>query len=208
MAAVCKQLIRLLAGLAGLYLLTAGLIAAEGLREGLPPLAEIPIADAAVVFGNKVERSGEPSASLRARLDKAVDVYQRGLVRRVIVSGGLGKEGWNEAEVMASYLAGRGLPRETILIDAHGNNTYLTAINTRGLAEAHNLRSFILISHFYHLPRAQLTFHSLGLEVAGAAYARRFVPRDFYYGLMREVIAYPVYLVRYSNTRINFSDHP
>ena len=35
----------------------------------------------------------------------------------VIVSGGFGKEGWDEAQVMADYLAARGVPQSAIMID-------------------------------------------------------------------------------------------
>jgi uncharacterized SAM-binding protein YcdF (DUF218 family) len=149
-----------------------------------------------VVFGNKVEPSGEPSPSLASRLDKTVLLYQRGLFPRVIVSGGLGKEGWDEAQVMADYLSTHGIPRQSILMDNQGNNTYLTALHTAELAKVYDFHSFVLISHFYHLPRARLAFQRFGLSATSAAHADRFVARDFYYGLMREVIAYPAYFLR------------
>lgn len=196
MTSVIARFLRLLGVLAVLYLLAALVLAITGLQESLPP-AGPPIADAAVVFGNKVEPGGQPSLSLASRLDKVVEVYRCGLVRRVIVSGGVGKEGWDEAEVMAAYLADHGIPPGAILVNSQGDNTYLTARNTRALAVEHDLRSFILVSHFYHLPRARLIFRRLGLETVAIAHSERFVPRDFYYGLLREVIAYPVYFISY-----------
>ena len=97
---------------------------------------------------------------------------------------------------MADYLAGRGVPREVILVDGQGNNTYLTALHTLELADQHGFKSFVLVSHFYHLPRSRLVFRQLGLTQVSIAHAGRFVARDFYYGLLREVIAYPAYLLR------------
>ena len=44
-------------------------------------------ADVAVVLGNTVNPDGTPSRRLAARLDLAVDLYQRGLFRNVLVSG-------------------------------------------------------------------------------------------------------------------------
>jgi uncharacterized SAM-binding protein YcdF (DUF218 family) len=186
-----KRLIRLILIFAGLYLLAAVLLGAAGMAEDQTH------ADALVVFGNKVEPSGEPSPSLASRLDEAVGLYQQGRAPWVIVSGGLGKEGWNEASVMADYLAGRGIPRSAILVDGEGNNTYLTALHTQQLAQAHGLQRFVLVSHFYHLPRARLAFQRLGMTQVSIAHAERFVARDFYYGLLREVIAFPVYFLRY-----------
>jgi uncharacterized SAM-binding protein YcdF (DUF218 family) len=190
LAAARKWALRLLLVSTGLYLLAALVLALFGLQEDACP------ADVGVVFGNKVEPWGEPSFSLASRLDKAVNLYERGFFPALIVSGGLGKEGWDEAQVMADYLAARGIPRPAILIDHEGNNTYLTALHTAQIAQEHGFHSYVLISHFYHLPRARLAFSRFSLSPASIAHADRFVARDFYFGLLREVIAYPAYFLR------------
>lgn len=189
-SSIIRWLLRLGRIAAGLYLLAALALALLGLYEDASP------ADVGVVFGNKVERSGRPSLSLASRLDQALDLYKRGFFPAVIVSGGVGKEGWDEAQVMADYLAARGVPRSAIILDSQGSNTYLTALHCAQIAQARGFRSVVLVSHFYHLPRARLAFARFGLAPVTAAYARRFVARDFYYGLMREVIAFPSYLFR------------
>ncbi len=97
---------------------------------------------------------------------------------------------------MAQYLADHGVPREAILVDSAGNNTYLTAQHTAELAKANGFQSSVLISYFYHLPRARLAFQLFKLVPVTPAHAERFVPRDFYFGLFREVIAYPIYCLR------------
>lgn len=183
------RLLRLALLCAALYLLAAAALAYFGLRDDAKP------ADVGVVFGNKVEPWGEPSPSLASRLDKTVALYKQGLFPKVIVSGGFGKEGWDEAQVMAAYIEARGVPKSAVLVDSQGNNTYLTALHTAELAKQSGFKRFLVISHFYHLPRARLTFARLGLTPVYAAHADRFVARDFYYGLMREVIAYPVYFI-------------
>jgi uncharacterized SAM-binding protein YcdF (DUF218 family) len=186
-----KRILHLILIFAGIYLLAAVLLGVAGMAEDSARV------DALVVFGNKVEPSGEPSPSLASRLDRAVLLFQQGRASWVIVSGGLGKEGWNEADVMADYLVARGIPRQLILVDGAGNNTYLTAQHTAELAQQYGLHRFLLVSHFYHLPRARLTFQRLGMTQVSIAHAERFVARDFYYGLLREVIAFPVYFLRY-----------
>jgi uncharacterized SAM-binding protein YcdF (DUF218 family) len=187
---MAKKLLLFFLAAVCLYLLAAATLAVAGLRDHNQP------ADVAVVFGNRVHRSGIPSPSLATRLDKAVEIYNAGLAPAVLVSGGFGREGWDEAEVMAAYLIERGIPEQAVFIDRQGNNTYLTALNTAELAEINGWRSFILVSHFYHLPRARLVFDRFGLSPTYFAHADRFVFRDFYFGLMREVIAYPAYLFR------------
>jgi vancomycin permeability regulator SanA len=59
--------------------------------------------DVGIVLGSKVMPDGTPSARLRARLDKADELFQQGMLKYVIVSGGTGKEGRSEARVMADY---------------------------------------------------------------------------------------------------------
>lgn len=172
------------------YLLAGVVISISGLQEDLQP------ADVAVVFGSKVMVSGVPAPTLQTRLDRAAEVYHQGLVKAVLVSGGMGKEGHDEAQVMADCLVDQGVPREAIFVDAEGYNTLQTAQNTRALAEAHGWRSFLLVSNFYHLPRARLTYTRLGLGPVYGTYARLFQPNDFYYALPREVLAYPSYVLR------------
>src|SRR4051812_7466681 len=72
-------------------------------------------ADVAIVLGSKVETNGTPSPRLKARLERAIELYQAKLFPYVIVSGGTGREGYNEAEVMRGYLMAHGIPFENII---------------------------------------------------------------------------------------------
>src|SRR6185503_13743198 len=55
-----------------------------GQRERAAP------ADALVVLGARVMPGGVPSGALLARVEKAVELYQRGLAPRLVFSGGIG----------------------------------------------------------------------------------------------------------------------
>src|SRR5215207_6289771 len=125
-------------------------IVADGLTD------ETVKADAAVVLGNTVERDGEPSARIKARLDKAVELYEKNLVGKVIVSGGFGAEGFEEAEVMRDYLAGKNIPAENIILDRDGYNTYKTAVNTKQIMQAHGYKSVTIVSQYFHITRTRL----------------------------------------------------
>lgn len=52
----------------------------------------------AVILGNKVNNDSTLSKRLKARVLKALDLYNNSLVKKVFVSGGLGKEGFYEAQ--------------------------------------------------------------------------------------------------------------
>lgn len=65
--------------------------------------------DVGIVLGNKVELDGTPSQRLQGRLDKAAELYKDKYFQYIIVSGGTGKEGFDEAqtyEVDLDILAG------------------------------------------------------------------------------------------------------
>jgi vancomycin permeability regulator SanA len=169
--------------LGAVALATAGLVAAP------KP------ADVAIVFGNKVLPTGEPSARLKARLDTARDLFRSGKVRCVIVSGGTGVEGFDESAVMKAYLIASGLPDDAVLADRLGNNTAQTCANARVLMSTHGLNRANVVTQYFHIPRATVACRRAGIHVVGAIAPRFFEARDLY-SLAREVIAFPVYLLR------------
>jgi len=150
-------------------------------------------AEYVVVLGSKVHESGEPSARLIARLDKAIEIYNNDDAEIIIVSGALGKEGFNEAIVMADHLRYKGVNDEKIIIDSLGYNTLATARNLCGLIGKG--KSIIAVSQFFHLSRVRLAFRKIGFENIGAAYPAYYELRELY-SLLREVPAYILYMVR------------
>src|SRR5665213_1049418 len=87
-------------------------------------------ADIALVLGNKVNSDGSLSPRLKARLDTAVSLFQKGYFQKIIVSGGTGKEGFPEGTAMKHYLVTEGIPDSAILTDDHGVDTQASADNT------------------------------------------------------------------------------
>lgn len=172
-----------------LSVIAAGFIAWDGLTD------EVGTADVAVVLGNRIEKDGTPSDRLKGRLDKAVDLYNKGWYSHIIVSGGMGKEGYDEAVVMRQYLVDRGIPAENILIDSAGINTFFTAKNSARLMAMHEWKSTMVISQYFHISRSRLAMSRFGVQRIYAAHADYYEWRDVY-SLGREVVAYAYYLIR------------
>lgn len=170
-------------------LLAAGAIVAAGLHDDIAP------SDVGIVLGAKVERDGRPSIMLAARLDKALQLYRRRLFPLVIVSGGQGREGFDEAQVMRAYLMARGVPHAAILVDSRGVRTLATARNAAALMRARGLRSALVVTQYFHVPRSRLALAKAGVRTIHSAHADLFDVRDFY-SVPREVVGYAVYLVR------------
>lgn len=153
-------------------------------------------ADVAIVLGTRVERSGAPSWRLRERLGRAFELYQNGVVKKIIVSGGLGREGHQEADVMREYLIQRGVLDENIFVDRNGYDTYETARSAQEIMNAQNFRSAVVVSHYYHLPRAIITLKRFGIsDVSAAAVNIPPMWRDSW-NVLREFAAFYFYLVR------------
>ena len=96
--------------------------------------------DEGVVLGSKIKADGTCSSRLAARLDKGIELYQKGLIRHLIVSGG-GKKGFSEAPVMKNYLLHRHVPDSAIIMDNKGFNTAKSAVNTQSIMSQHQFIS-------------------------------------------------------------------
>ena len=185
-----KRVIRWVAtSLAALFVLSAACIASSGLRD------QITDTDLAVVPGNTVNPDGTPSPRLQGRLDAALSLYKAGHCRAILVSGGIGAEGFDEAEVMKAYLSARGVPSGAIHLDNHGINTFETARFTASLIKTKGFRSPILVSQYFHIARFRLAMSKHGVQSGGNVHSRQFELRDFY-SLGREVFGFIGYALK------------
>lgn len=151
--------------------------------------------DVAVILGSKVETSGRPSARLAARLDRAVALYNTSMARTLIVSGGTGKEGYNEAFVMRDYLAARGVPSSDIIVDGIGRTTEATAQHCASIMKGRGFKSIIIVTQYFHVSRTRMALRFNGVRLIHSAHARFFELRDIY-STVREAVALPVYWLR------------
>jgi uncharacterized SAM-binding protein YcdF (DUF218 family) len=171
------------------FILSAALIVADGLTD------DIHAADVAIVPGNTVEKDGRPSERLRARLDQTIALYRQELFPDVIVSGGVGSEGFDEAEVMKRYLVENGVPEGRIHVDGGGATTYLTAKNAARIMRENGWQSAMVVSQYFHVPRMRLALMSSGVSPVFSAQAH-FFERWVLFSIAREVVGYGAYLLR------------
>jgi vancomycin permeability regulator SanA len=153
-------------------------------------------ADAAVVFGAKVFPDGRLSDALADRIRTACGLYQAGLVRRLVLSGGPGQGAVTEAEAMRHYALSHGVPAQDIIIDNQGLNTEATVRDTMPMFREWHARRILVISHFYHLPRIKLAYERAGMEVYTVpARQEHFLGRLPFY-MAREVAAFWSYYLK------------
>ncbi|WP_243643851.1 YdcF family protein [Paenibacillus pinisoli] len=172
------------------FIIHSVLIILDGLTDELKPV------DVAVVLGNKVELNGQPSERLKARLDRTVELYEEEYFPMVIVSGGIGSEGFDEAKVMKAYLVDQGIPGNKIFEDNNGYNSYMTAQNANRIMKELELDSAMIVTQYYHVTRTKLAFRKMDVSDVYGAHARFFEIRDVY-SIIREFPAYYKYLIAY-----------
>ena len=148
-------------------------------------------ADYLLILGNKVELDGNPSPRLAARLNEGLNLYRTGFGKKMIVSGGIGLEGYNEASVMKKYLIARGIAASDIVEDSLGVTTEASAKNyiQMGLKD----HSVILVSQYYHLTRSKMLFGRNGAHSVQSASCNYVEWRDVY-SIIREFLAFYWYL--------------
>lgn len=146
-------------------------------------------ADIAVILGNKVNEDGTLSERLEKRLECGLNLYRKGRVKKILVSGGLGKEGFYEGDKMKDYLINNKVPDSVIIVDNSGNNTVATVNNTLKLRDSLKFKSIIIVSQYFHLSRTKMLFRKRHFENVTSVSPKYFELRDIY-SLLREFVAY------------------
>ncbi|MEK9156812.1 MAG: YdcF family protein [Patescibacteria group bacterium] len=186
-----KKWIGRLCILGGVLLLATTLgISLFGFTEALPTAADV-----IVVFGNTVNEDGTLSPRLQARMDRGIELYNQGNGKVLFVSGGIGREGVDEADAMKRYALQKGVPADAIVQDSLGVTTHATTENLSLLFSEKDYRSAILVSQFFHLARASLSCKNVNIPECGRSYARYHEWRDIY-ATIREVPAFLSYLLQ------------
>ncbi len=153
-------------------------------------------ADAAVVFGCRVYADGSLSAALEDRVRTGVELYQHGLVRFLVMTGGPGSGDVHETQAMRRFAINNGVPPECVLVDEDGWNTDRSVASTVPLCEKLGLKRVLAVSHDFHLPRIKLAYARAGQDVftVPARQKYRLAARPFL--LARETVALWAYYLR------------
>jgi uncharacterized SAM-binding protein YcdF (DUF218 family) len=125
-------------------------------------------ADIILVLG-AAEYRGRPSPVLRARLDHALYLWQRHFAPRIMTTGGAGGDPvFTEGGVGRSYLVGKGVPSEAIVVELEGESTVHSIAAAAEIMRRMGLGSVIVVSDGYHIFRVKRMLQSRGLQAYGS----------------------------------------
>lgn len=164
-------------GVAGSAVVLAGLRATYADRWSAT-LDDLPHMDAprvAIVFGAGLTRSGEPTPALYDRVATAAELYQRGLVTRLLLTGDNRFADYNEPEAMRRTALRLGVPADALVLDYAGRRTYDSCYRAH---EIFGVNHAILVTQAFHLERALYLCQTFGIDSWGLAADRR----DYSYG--------------------------
>jgi uncharacterized SAM-binding protein YcdF (DUF218 family)/glycosyltransferase involved in cell wall biosynthesis len=121
-------------------------------------------ADAIVVFAGGVGESGTAGGGAQERLKQAIDLYNAGYARDLVLSSGY-VYSFREAESMRALAIDRGIPASAIVLEQRATNTYENVRFVDDILRDHRWKTILLVSSPYHMRRAVLVWHKQAPDV-------------------------------------------
>ena len=152
-------------------------------------------ADCAIVLGAAVWDDGTASLALADRVNEGIRLWREGLVDRLVMTGGTGRNGWSEPRVMKRMAIAAGVPAGAVFIDEDGLDTFRSAEGCRRVMDREGLSTALLVSHYYHLARCRMVFALAGIDchTVPARMSRRLAREPWF--VLRECAGFIAYLL-------------
>jgi vancomycin permeability regulator SanA len=103
---------------------------------------------------------------LADRVRGAVELYQRGAVEHLLMSGDNSRAGYDEPTSMRRLAIDAGVPAEAITLDFAGFSTFDSCVRAR---EIFGVRTAVVVTQDFHAPRAVATCRAAGIDAVGFA---------------------------------------
>jgi len=101
------------------------------------------------------------------RLIQAIDLYKRGIVKKLILTSGSGRilhPEMKEAALVKPYILKMGVAAEDLYIENESNNTRENAMFTKQLIEKEKTKGpYLLITSAFHMRRGLACFNKMGI---------------------------------------------
>ncbi len=147
-------------------------------------LSSVKSADYILVLGAGL-KSGKPSDMLRDRLDTAIELYNSGVCKKLLMSGDHTDKYYDEVSAMKTYAVENGVKESDIYMDHAGISTYDSMYRAKNLFSA---KKIIVVTQRYHIYRALYIAENLGIEAYGSVPAPRLY-KGAVYREIREILA-------------------
>ncbi|WP_223198433.1 YdcF family protein [Solihabitans fulvus] len=121
-------------------------------------------ADIAVVLG-AAQYNGRPSPVLQARLEHAKSLFDEGVVRYLLTTGGRQPgDKYTEGQAGQMWLAAHGVPEDRIVVVGEGRDTLGSMQAVATVAKERGLSTAMIVSDPWHSLRARTMAQDAGLR--------------------------------------------
>jgi len=122
--------------------------------------------DCILVLGCQVRADKSPSAMLSDRLKRGIELYQKGIAPKLLMSGDHGTKEYDEVNAMKKAAVDEGISSSDIFMDHAGFSTYESLYRAK---EVFGAEKIIVVTQKYHLYRALYIAKELGIEAYGVS---------------------------------------
>jgi uncharacterized SAM-binding protein YcdF (DUF218 family) len=119
--------------------------------------------DCAIVLGAEVNGSN-PSPVFQARIEHGIALYQAGIVRHLIFTGGVGSQAQIAESAAARNIAlARGIPERAISIESISRTTLGNLTESKQIMHDRGLTTAVIVSDPFHLRRSCQMARDVGI---------------------------------------------
>lgn len=122
--------------------------------------------DCVLVLGCRVYDDGRLSPMLEDRMKVAVELMERGISDRLLVSGDHATDAYDEVGAMKDYAVEHGVDSSAVFQDHDGYSTYDSIAR---LKTVYGARRVVIVTQKYHLHRALHLAQTMGVEAVGVS---------------------------------------
>ncbi len=148
-----------------------------------------------IIFGAAVRADGSPSGSLLRRVEGALRYARTITSSRFIATGGVGRFGPAEAEVIRALLLRAGIRDEDVLVDDLSRDTLESIERCHAiLRKQSDVETVVPCTSAYHVPRCSILLRLLGyrtLVIAMPADRPHLPFRKWIWFVSKELLALP-----------------
>lgn len=144
-------------------------------------------ADYALLLGcaEKVDGSVE-NKYFRARVDAAAELYRKGCVKKILISGDNSRKDYDETSAMRAALLAQQIPPEALVMDYAGFRTLDSILRAR---DVFGVRNMIIVTQEYHACRALFIAQENGISATAFAAGENVSVKTKFFNHGREWLA-------------------
>jgi len=117
-----------------------------------------------IVLGAAVWPHEQAGPSLKARTERAIELYRDSHAPYLILSGGLGRHPPEEAEVMRRLAVEAGIPSNVLFLERESHSTWENLLGASEIMHQEGWDTALVVSDPFHMRRSLLMASDIGFR--------------------------------------------